>query len=150
MPDMMRLTRGEGKTAQTRQGKPEAAVKALWDPIDVKDTSIISRCLPVRLHPPSCVSPERLVFRSRSPSLRSFLRTEGTDDRQFTINAVAPEGTVWANGSVEEEISRRVDGAWVCYGRNGKSVGVRRELPIEKRELVKAEVIETLLFGCTT
>ena len=82
--------------------------------------------------------------------------------RSFAINAVGQVynqtmefvhlgGAISANGDLSIEITRRLQRAWACFQRYKMEIydrpGVRLRLNVR---LLKAEVIETLLYGCTT
>ena len=49
------------------------------------------------------------------------------------------------------EIERRIRLMWACFKRFGPELHVRKTVPISlKVRMLKAEVIETLLYGCVT
>ena len=90
------------------------------------------------------------------------LRGENGDHVSFTINAAGQvynqtiefvylSGAISADRELSIEITRRLQRAWACFQRYEMEIydrpGVRLRLKVR---LLKAEVIETLLYGCMT
>ena len=90
------------------------------------------------------------------------LETKGGGKVSFTINAAGQVykqtiefvylgGAITADRDLSIEITRRLQRAWACFQRYRMEIydrpGVRVRL---KERLLKAEVAETLLYGCTT
>ena len=80
----------------------------------------------------------------------------------FTINAAGQVckqttefvylgGAISAHRELSDEITRRLQRAWACFQRYKMEIyerpGVRLRLKVRS---LKAEVIETLLYGCVT
>ncbi len=91
--------------------------------------------------------------------------TQRDGEHRFTVNAAGQ--TYFTGGSSSScsvpgsdrvpvggggtGTSNRIGRSWAVYGRNGESVFDRRGLTTElKARLLQAEVVETLLYGCTT
>ena len=88
------------------------------------------------------------------------LQTKGRGEVSFTINAAGQVckqtiefaclgGAITADGESGIEITRRLQRAWACFQRYKMEIydrpGVRLRLRVR---LLKAEVIETLPYGC--
>ena len=60
-------------------------------------------------------------------------------------------GAITADGDLSIEITRRLQRAWACFQRYKMEIydrpGVRVQLKVR---LLKAEMVETLLYGCMT
>ena len=90
------------------------------------------------------------------------LQTKGGGKVSFTINAadqvykqtiqfVYLSGAITADRDISIEITRRLQRAWACFQGYTMEIydrpGVRLRLKVR---LLKAEVVETLLYGCMT
>ena len=68
-----------------------------------------------------------------------------------TIEFVCLSGAITADRDLSIEITRRLQRAWACFQRYKMEIydrpGVRLRLKVR---LLKAEVVETLLYGCMT
>ena len=88
------------------------------------------------------------------------LQTKGGGEASFTINAAGQVhkqtiefvylgGAITADRDLSIEITRRFQRVWACFQRYKMEVydrpGVRLRLKVR---LLKAEVVETLLYGC--
>ena len=152
--DVVKIRRGGGETDVTAEGEE---VRGL---ICADDAGIISRsatglekmmCIIVRV-----AGSFGLMISEPQTEIMCFLpdpvcgrrcRSEVQADRQVCVFG----GGLHENGSIEGEITNRIDRAWANFRRNGHSVNGRRELPIElKAQLVKAEVVDTLPYECAT
>ena len=90
------------------------------------------------------------------------MQTKGGGKVSFTINAAGQVykqtiefvylgGAITADRDLSIEIPRRLQRAWACFQRYKMEIydrpGVRSRLKVR---LLKAEVVETLLYGCMT
>ena len=90
------------------------------------------------------------------------LQTKGRGKVSFTINAAGQlykqtvefvylGGAITADRDLSIEISRRLQRAWACFQRYKMEIydrqGVRLRLKVQ---LLRAEVVETLRYGCMT
>ena len=148
-----------------RGGGGASAVEQLWGLIYADDAGIVSR---------SSTGLEKmmLIIVGAAGSFGLMVSEPKTEIMcllprrmekcQFTIKAAGQRykqtdkfvylgATMCESRKVDAELSNRIGQAWACYTRNGESVYDRRELTIElKARPLKAEVVETLLYGCTT
>ena len=60
-------------------------------------------------------------------------------------------GVIDENASIDPEIERRIRCAWACFKKYGRELYHRPTAPPKlKVRMLKAEVLETLLYGCMT
>ena len=68
-----------------------------------------------------------------------------------TMQFLYLRGLVVARSDVMREITRRIRRAWACYNRFKWELYDMEDAPLTlKVRMLKAEVIEALLFGCVT
>ena len=69
-----------------------------------------------------------------------------------TVELVYLGGAISADWDLRSvEVTRRVQRAWVCFGRHKMEFYGRLSVRLRlKVQMLKAEVLETLLYGCVT
>ena len=172
--DMLQLQRKEegkkgtsrtGKVDGRRAGKEGDEVQRLWGMLYADDAGIISRSSEglermMTVIVTACSSFGLTVSEAKTEIM--CLETKGGGKASFTINAagrvykqtiefVYSGGAITSDRDLNIEITRRLQRAWACFQGYKMEIydrpGVRLWLKVR---LLKAEVVETLLYGCMT
>ena len=171
MVQLQRKEEGEKKgTSRTgrvggRRGKEGGEVQRLWGRLYADDAGIVSRSSEglermMTVIVTACSSFGLTVSEAKTEIM--CLETKGGAKVSFTINAAGQVykqkielvylgGAITADRDLSIEITRRLQRAWACFQRYKMELydrpGVRSRLKVR---LLKAEVVETLLYGCMT
>ena len=171
MVQLQRKEKGEKKcTSRTgkvdgRRGKEAKEVQRFWGMLYADDAGIVSqssegleRMMTVIMT--ACSSFGLTVSEAKTEIM--CLETKGGEKVSCTINAAGQVykqtiqfvylgGATTADKDLSIEIPRRLQRAWACFQRYKMEIcdrpGVRLRLKVR---LLKAEVVETLLYGCMT
>ena len=96
---------------------------------------------------------ETMLLRTPNQALRTsplVIEAAGQRYRQ-TMQFLYLGGLVNASADIIPEIKRRIQLAWVCYNRFKRELYDMEAAPFAlKVRMLKAEVMETLLYGCVT
>eukprot|EP00752_Nemacystus_decipiens_P015555 g13878.t1 len=80
-----------------------------------------------------------------------FAVSAGSQTYQQTDRFVYLGRTISADGKADMEISSRICRAWKCFRRYSEAIYDRRRIDHQlKVQLLQAEVVETLLYGCAS
>ena len=96
---------------------------------------------------------ETMLLRTPNQALRtSPLVIEAAGQRyKQTTQFLYLGGLIVANADIMPEIKRRIRLAWACYNRFKRELYDMEDAPFTlKVRMLKAEVMETLLYGCVT
>ena len=148
-----------------RRGKEGDEVQRLWGMLYADDAGIVSRSSEglermMTVIITACSSFGLTVSEAKTEIM--CLETKGGEKVSCTINAAGQVykqtiqfvhlgGATTADKDLSIEIPRRLQMAWACFQRYKMEIydrpGVRLRL---KMRLLKAEVVETLIYGCMT
>ena len=150
--------------ADGRRGKEGEGVQRLWGMLYADDAGIVSRSSEglermMTAIVTACSSFGLTVSEAKTEIMR--LETKSGGKVSFTINAAGQVykqtiqfvylgGAITADRDLSIEITRRLQRAWSCFQHKMELYdrsGVRLRLKVR---LLKAEVVETLLYGCMT
>eukprot|EP00752_Nemacystus_decipiens_P014381 g12791.t1 len=99
---------------------------------------------------------------SEPKTMTMCLLPKGMEECPFTISAsgqtyqqtdqlVYLGRTITSHGKADKEIVNRICRAWKCFRRHSEAKHNRRRVGLRlKVQLLQAEVVETLLYGCTS
>ena len=171
MVQLQRKEKGEKKgTSRTgkvdgRRGKEGEEVQRLWGMLSADDAGIVSRSSEGRGRTMTVIVTACSAFGltvSEANTDIMCLQTKGGGKVSFTIKAAGQVykqtvefvylgGAFTADRVLSIKITRRLQRAWACFQRCKMEIydrpGVRSRLKVR---LLKAEVVETLLYGCMT
>ena len=172
MMQLQRMNEKEGKkgtlrigNVNGRGGKEGEEVQRLWGTLYADNTGIASRSSEgleriMTVIVTTCSSFGLTVSEAKTEMM--CLQNKGEGKVSFTVNAAGqlykqtPEfvylgGAITADRDLSIEITRRLQRAWGCFQRYKMEIydrpGVRLQLKVR---LLKAEVVETLFYGCKT
>ena len=159
--------KGNSRTGKVdgRRGKEGEEVQRLWGMLYADDAGIVSRSSEglermMTVIATACSSFGLTVSEAKTEIM--FLETKGGGKVFFTINAAGQVckqtiefvylvGAITADRDLSIETTRRLQRAWACFQRYKMEIydrpGVRLGLKVR---LLKAEVVETLLYDCMT
>ena len=161
------VKKGTSRTGKVdgRRGEEGEEVQRLWGMLYADDAGIVSRSSEgleriMTVIVTACSSFGLTVSEAKTEIM--CLETKGGGKVFFTINAASQVykqtiefvylgGAITADRDLSIEITRRVQRSWACFQRYKMEIhdrpGVRSRLNVR---LLKAEVVETLLYGCMT
>jgi len=169
MEDMVMI--GKAVAARKKRGKGGktatvvVAAEALWGMLYADDAGIVSRS------PESLEKMMSVIVRvaglfglmvSEPKTETMCLLPKGMEERPFTVSAggqtyqqtdrfVYLGQTITADGKADKEIVNRICRAWQCFRRHSEAMYDRRRVDLRlKAQLLQAEVVETLLYGCAS
>ena len=92
-----------------------------------------------------------ILYHTRKPQ-REPLVVEAADQKYKQTNRfIYLGGVIDENANINPEIERRTRFAWACFKKYGRELYDRPTAPLQlKVRMLKAEVLETLLYGCMT
>ena len=88
---------------------------------------------------------------TRAPAMKIVLNATGQEYRQTTSFAYLGF-TVIATSNLSDEIHRRIRAGWMGFKRYTRELYDRPKASLQplKARMVRSEVVEALLYGCTT
>ena len=96
---------------------------------------------------------ETMLLRTPNPAIRTsplVIEAAGQSYMQ-TMQFLYLGGLVDASADIMPEMKRRIRPAWACYNRLKRELYVMEDATFTlKVRMLKAEVVETLLYGCVT
>ena len=162
---------GKAVAARKKRGKEGKSdmvalnAKALWGMLYADDAGIVSRSpesLEKMMSVIVRVAGEFGLMVSKPKTEIMCMLSKGMKECPFTVSAggqaykqtdrfVYLGRTITADGQVDKEIARRICRAWTCFRRRSEAMYDRRRLDRRlKVQLLQAEVVETLLYGCAS
>ena len=166
MVQLQRKEEGEKKvTSRTGKEKEGDEAQRLWGMLYADDAGIVSRSSEglermMTVIVTTCSSFGLTASEAKKEIM--CLETKGVGELSFTINATVQVnkqtiefvhlgGAITADRDLSIDITRRLQRAWACFQRYNMEIydrpGVRLRLKVR---LLKAEVVETLRYGCMT
>ena len=140
-------------------------MQILWGMLYADDAGIVSRSSEelermMTVIVAACLSFGLTVSEAKTEIM--CLQTKGGGKMSFTINAAGQVykqtiefvylgGAITADRDLNIEITRRLQRAWACFQRYKMEIYDRPCVHLRSKvRLLKAEVVETLLYGCMT
>jgi len=96
---------------------------------------------------------EIMLFRTphQEPQLEPLVVEAAGQKYKQTNRFIYLGGVIDENANINPEIERRTRFAWACFKKYGRELYDRPTAPLQlKVRMLKAEVLETLLYGCMT